>query len=212
MKLNFVFPEQKRRNSTPLFIIALLSPYLFGFGDKDSAYTTIKFGAGGGQYVYYDCSGAHPQEFSDAGLYIGKKFDSPFRVGLSGSMWNARSNSSRGFVYPDLALDWKSFSIGTTGIRIGALDNYYFEISGADEVPYLSGKGFLRTGVGMNLEKPFLKLWIGANVLPYHTIGAASQIEMPLKEGKYLFLNGRIGNEAGYKEYGISVGIRMQYH
>lgn len=191
----------------------LLSPYIVGFAHPDStnSYSEIMFGLGHGQYVYHDCAGAHIQPFTDGGVYVGKKFEGPYRIGLSAGLWNLYGNGNRGLAFPDLALDWHYFSIGTTGVRLGVHDDLYLESKWLDQPPYLSGKGLARFGIGFNLKESSTRYWIGGNVIPYSNFGFAAQIEFPWDENKFLFLNGRLGKdkESGYDEYGISLGMRI---
>jgi len=214
MKLKELFRKRKRHNCTPLFILILLSPYFVGFTETDSGYTDIKFGAGGGQYVYQDCSGSHTQKFGDAGAAVVRKFEGPYRIGVSAGGWDAGKRGSYAIAYPDLALDWEYFSIGTTGIRLGSLKQMYVEAKGLDEPPYFSGKGFIRLGFGGVLEKPFSNFWIGTNGVPYNSLGLAAQIEFPFAENNFVFLTGRLGNDqkSGFSEYGVSVGLRIRYY
>lgn len=208
------YPKPKRRNGTPLIIILFLSPYFVGFtSDSSSAYAELSFGAGGGKYVYHDCSGTHEQPFLDAGAYIGKKFEAPFRVGLSMGGWNGSRGGSSMFAFPDLALDWQNFSVGTTGLRLGNREQWYIEGRWLDQPPYWSGKGFLRAGLGGRFGSSETHFWAGVNAIPYNSLGFASQIEMPLSPSKFLFLNGRIGSDEKSKllEYGFSLGMKFIY-
>lgn len=205
------FLKQKRHNLTPLLIILLLSPYILGFtNDSTNSYSEILLGAGGGQYVYHDCAGAHKQGFGDAGVYIGKKFESPFRFGLG--IGGTRTTKTGLVFFPDLALDWENFSIGTTGLRFGSHQTIYFESKWFDQPPFLSGKGLIRSGIGFRMQEHDTRFWIGTNVLPYHDLGLAAQVELPLHKNNYIFFNGRIGRDKISKigEYGISVGFRSR--
>lgn len=190
----------------------LLLPYIVGFfSDSTSSYSETIFGIGGGRYVYHDCSGTHKQGFGDAGIYFGKKFDGPFRLGLGAGAWTTGQKGSYVFGYPDLALDWKNFSIGTSGIRIGSRDEFYFESKVMDQPPFFTGKGAIRIGFGGKLDELDTRLWIGSNVFPYNTAGFATQIEFPIGERQFLFFNGRFGKdrESKIEEYGFSVGTRI---
>lgn len=213
MRSRTSFQKPKRRNTAPFLIFLLLSPYVVGFSSPDSAtaYSEIMYGIGTGQYVYHDCSGAHKQRFTDAGLYAGKKFEGPYRIGVAASGWVLNGEGLRGFAYPDLALDWQHFSVGTTGIRIGARNAFYFESRLFDQAPLLSGKGSVRFGIGGKLDNPFSNFWVGGNVLPYNRLGLAAQLEFAWSEHTYLFMNGRFGkdNESNFSEFGFSVGMRV---
>ncbi len=199
--------EQKRHSLTPLFIFILLFPYIVGFtSDSTSAYTEALIAVGTGQYVYHDCSGSHTRQFNDAGVYVGKKFEGPYRIGLAAGTWSNGSEQTVLFAFPDLALDWKMFSLGTTGIRIGSRNEFYLEGKWLDQPPFQSGKGAIRAGFGLRLKDSGTSMWFGSNVIPYDTPGAAAQIEFPFQENKFLFLNGRVGKES---ERGISVGVRF---
>ncbi|MEW5799261.1 MAG: hypothetical protein AB1728_09665 [Bacteroidota bacterium] len=207
------FQKQKRRNTTPFFIFILLSPYIVGFAHPDStnSYSEVMLGIGRGQYVYHDCEGAHTQPFTDAGIYLGRKFEGPYRAGISAGFWNLDGKGIRAIAFPDLALDWYYFSLGTTGVRLGVHDDLYLESKWLDQPPYLSGKGLARFGVGGTLHEYSARFWFGGNVIPYNTLGFAAQIEFPWDENKYLFLNGRLGKdkESNYNEFGVSVGLRL---
>jgi hypothetical protein len=197
----------RRRNQTPLFVFLFLFPYIVGFtADSTSAYSEVLFGAGTGQYVYHDCAGAHTRTFTDAGAYVGKKFEGPYRIGLAAGTWKDGTNRTTFFAFPDLALDWKSFSLGTTGIRIGSRNSFYLEGKWLDQPPFQSGKGALRAGIGFLLKDSGTRMWFGTNVIPYNAPGAAAQFEFPLQGNKFLFFNCRLGSE---NENGISVGMRI---
>jgi|GEM_PF-2105926 len=211
-----LFRDQKRRNTTPLFVFLLLSPYIVGFSNQDStstSYTETSFGAGGGQYVYHDCSGAHTQHFADLGIYTGRKYEGPYRLGISVGGWSAGERGTLFFLFPDLAFDWKYFSIGTTGVRLGSRSGY-LEGKWLDSPPFLSGKGAFRAGIGGDLPSPFSRYWIGTNVFLYNTPGISLQLEFPIQEEQFLYLNGRLGRDkqSGLEEYGVSIGIRVFSH
>ena len=202
--------EQKRRDLTPFFIVILLFPYIAGFtSDSTSSYTETLIGIGTGEYVYQDCSGTHSRHFRDVGLYYGKKFEGPYRLGLNIGGWNAADRGGFVFAYPDLALDWEKFSIGTTGIRIGRLQDMYFEIRSMDQPPFFSGKGVLRTGLGGTVDNFGTRFWIGTNVIPYNRLGLATQFEFPFQKNTFLFINGRYGGSSGMEEFGLSIGLRI---
>jgi len=195
-----------------VFSFAILLPYTVQYSASDSAYDEIKVGAGNGQYVVQDCSGVHIRSFADAGAAITHKFESPFRIGAHAFGGVAGDNGSPFvFVYPDLALDFKNFSFGTTGLRIGNLDKFYFEIASMDQPPPFSGKGAMRLGVGFGDIHPLSRFWIGTNVIPYNNLGVATQIEFPMHDNQYLFINGRYGTYVDLPEYGISLGLRIRY-
>jgi hypothetical protein len=213
MKSKKSYQEQKRRNFSPFVFLLLLSPYIVGFTNQDStsnSFIETSYGIGGGQYIYHDCSGSHKQGFFDAGIYSGKKYEGPYRLGISAGGWNAGEKGSRLFIFPDLALDWKYFSVGTTGVRFGTKSGY-LEGKWLDSPPFLSGKGALRMGIGGELKTSLSRYWIGTNIMPYNTPGLALQLEFPLKEKRFLFLNGRYGRDetSGLEEYGLSVGMRV---
>lgn len=208
------FRESKRRNLTTLLVCLLLSPYIVGFtSDSTSAYIEILAGAGAGRYVYHDCSGTHSRGFVDAGMYFGRKFEGPFRVGalFGGVKYTKSGIGGGGFIFPDLALDWESFSLGTTGVRLGSKDELYAEGKWLDQPPYFSGKGFLRSGIGGYVRDLDSRFWVGVNVLPYSRPAPALQWEVPFGDRKYIFFNGRFGTEkeSGMGEYGVSMGVRI---
>jgi len=177
------------------------------------AYTEILAGAGGGRYVYKDCSGTHSRGFVDGGMYWGRKFEGPFRIGATfgGVKYTEKGAGGGGLIFPDLALEWEQFSLGTTGVRFGSKNEIYLEGKWADQPPYFSGKGFIRSGVGGYIQDLDARFWIGINGIPYSRFGPAVQWEVPFGEKKYLFFNGRFGTEreSGMGEYGVSMGIRI---
>jgi hypothetical protein len=186
-----------------------LTPYIVGWAPADSSYDEYTFGVGGGQYATYDCAGnAHPNSFVDGGVKVTHKFVSPFRIGLNTSIASL-DKKARIFPYPDLALDYRYFSLGTTGIRIGSEDDIYGEISLLNQVPFFSGKGFLHAGVGMNVAEG-THLWLGMNTFPYNNAGVAGQIDFPIANNQFLFINGRAGQSGGVSEYGFSIGTRVR--
>jgi hypothetical protein len=210
MRSKELFQGQKRHDLIPLFIF--LFPYIVGFtSDSTTSHFETLLGIGTGQYVYHDCSGVHTQQFNDVGIYIGKKFEGPYRLGLSAGAWSEGNRGTHALAFPDLALDWEQFSFGTTGIRFGSQNNIYLEGRWLDQPPFLTGNGALRAGFGFKFKEYDSRIWLGANVYPYNTPGVAAQIEFSFYENKYLFLNGRYGNdvESRLPEYGISIGMRI---
>ncbi len=200
---------RKRRDLTPLLILLTLSPYIVGFtSDSTASYVETMAGAGGGQYVYHDCSGAHSQRYTDVGISVTKKFEGPYRMGFIAGGISAGEKGSTLFLFPDLALDWKLVSIGTTGFRLGSRNDFYFEGRWLDQPPLVSGKGLLRAGFGWTFNNGANRFWIGSNVIPYYRSGIAGQLEFPYSERSYIYLNGRLGRESGMNEYGVSLGIR----
>jgi len=190
-------------------IFLLLAPYLVGFQSPDSSYTEVSLGAGGGQYQYADCSGEHRRNFVDAGVVVKHKFEAPFRVGVA--MGRLPVDDHDGFwAYPELAFDNDNVQLGTTGIRIGKLRSTFFEIKGLDEVPFASGRGLARIGIGIPIEANNSHLWLGSNVSPYMNWGPAVGYEFPLDAQKMMFINGRIGWHKEQPEFGVSVGIRLR--
>ena len=187
----------------------ILAPYIVGTSPSDSTFDEYSIGVGGGQYATYDCSGnAHPNSMVDVGVKVTHKFESPFRVGLAASITSVNGEKV-GTVYPDLALDYKYFSFGTTGLRVGLENGPYAELSLLDQVPFFSGKGCLRMGVCMNPTE-YTRLWLGINKFPYNNNGFAGQFDFPITSNQFLFFNGRYGKSGGVPEYGFSVGMRVR--
>jgi hypothetical protein len=187
----------------------ILAPYIFGSSPADSSFAEYAFGIGGGQYATYDCSGqAHPNSIVDVGVKVTHKFESPFRIGLGVSVFSLNGKTSA-IPYPDLALDFKYFSLGTTGIRVGVEGGPYGEISVLDQVPFFSGKGCIRMGVGMKTSE-YTRLWLGVNTFPYNKNALAGQFDFPITNNQFLFFNGRYGESDGVPEYGFSVGTRIR--
>lgn len=202
--------NNRRHSSLPFAVLLLLSPYIVGFApDSTTAYTETVIGAGGGQYVHYDCSGAHARSFGDAGITVTRKFEGPFRTGITAGGFSMDDDGVLPYVYPDLALDWEKFSIGTTGLRFGSRKDLYLEIGGLNEAPLLSGKGAFRAGVGTVSRSNGLRFWLGTNFFPYHNLGLSTQVEFPYSPSTALILNGRFGQAAGMGEMGISIGVRF---
>ncbi len=206
----------------PQFSLLLLIPYIVSYPTGDSSYSDVSYGLGRGQYAYEDCSGVHTQTYYDAGVNYTHKYVSPFRLGINGSVGNYHSYRSPYwlrlnpsvnnyiFLYPDLALDWKYFSLGTTGVRIGSTDEIYIQYGIANQTPLFSGRGFFNLGVGGNPGKPFSHLWVGMNSIPYRNLGFAIQPEFSLGDNKFIFFNGRYGSYLNQAEYGFSVGMRIR--
>ena len=187
----------------------ILTPYILGSSPADSSFDEYSFGVGGGQYASYDCAGvAHPNSFGDAGVKFTHKFEGPFRIGLAVSGISANGNSG-GIPYPDLALDYKYFSVGTTGVRVGSEDGTYGEISVFDQVPFFSGRGCFRMGVGFKPTES-TRLWLGVNTFPYMKNGIAGQFDFLVSNNQFLFINGRGGQSGSVSEYGFSIGTRIK--
>ena len=200
-----------RVNTARYFSFLILLPYTVGYSPDSTSYDEYAFGFGGGQFVQKDCSGTYERSFVDAGVRVTHKFEAPFRIGAIAFVGQGgRDNSTFGFFYPDLALDFRNFSLGTTGLRIGATDRYYFEISALDQPPLYSGIGAFRSGIGVANMPPFSRLWIGTNILPYSKLGFAAQVEFPVEQNEYLFFNGRYGIYLDRPEYGLSFGLRIR--
>lgn len=212
MKSKKSFRELKRRKFLFSAVVVILFPYIVGFqSDSTSAYTELSAGAGGGEYVSHDCTGPHKRSFGDGGIYVGKKFETPYRLGLGLGGWTAENKGTHFFVFPDLALDWEYFSFGTTGLRLGARNDFYFESKLLDQPPFLSGKGLIRSGIGYKIKALDSEFWLGVNVAPYTSLGGAVQYEFPFEKDKYIFINGRYGKDESSKfdEYGFSIGVRF---
>jgi hypothetical protein len=193
------------------FIILLLAPYIVGFAPQDSSSTELHIGAGGGQYTYKDCSGEHTLGYYDAGVRVTQKFKSPWRLGASISIIPSSNDHVVIFGYPDFAFDNGGFSIGTTGLRVGYLERTFFEVKFLDEIPYASGRGIFRTGVGTLLTQEGTRLWLGANAGIYREWGLGTSLEFPMDANTYLSLTGRYGEHHEIPEYGISLGVKIRY-
>jgi hypothetical protein len=190
-------------------ILLLLLPYIVGFKFSDSSYTEVSAGAGGGRYEYADCNGEHHRNYFDGGVMVKHKFEAPIRVGVAMGSYPEQDKNTV-FVYPELAFDNNNFALGTTGIRVGKLRSTFFEIKGLDEVPFASGRGIFRVGIGMPIESNNSHLWLGTNAGPYMNWGPAAGYEFPLDAQKMMFINGRIGWHNEQPEYGLSVGFRLR--
>ncbi|MBI5476877.1 MAG: hypothetical protein HY964_09100 [Ignavibacteriales bacterium] len=182
-----------------------LYPYTLQYNYQDSSYSESNLGIGGGRYSYEDCSGVHTQGFGDVGQSFSHKFNSPVRLGVRSSF------GSYFLIVPELGLEWKYFSVGTTGVRVGSTDAYYLDAGILNQIPFASGKGLVNLGIGYGNIKPFSRLWLGMNAIPYSNVGILIQPEFPLGENKYFFINGRYGSFKGRAEYGLSFGVRFQY-
>ena len=192
-----------------LFIILFLAPYIVGFAPQDSSYTEWHIGAGSGQYTYDDCNGTHTSRFNDAGVRITKKFESPWRLGASISAIPSDGHL-KVFGWPDLAIDNGIFSIGTTGLRVGYLERTFFEMKFLDEIPYTTGRGLFRIGMGTPITQNGTRIWMGANIGVYQNWGFGTSLEFPLQANYSLSLTGRYGEYNSIPEYGISLGLKFR--
>jgi hypothetical protein len=191
------------------FVIIFLAPYIVGFAPQDSSYTEWSIGAGTGQYTYEDCSGTHTSRFNDAGIRVTKKFESHWRAGASISTIPSHEHL-RVFGYPDIAYDNGIFSLGTTGLRVGYLERTFFEMKFFDEIPYTSGRGLFRMGIGIPITQNGTRLWLGANTGMYYNWGFGTSLEFPLQANYSLSLTGRYGEHNSIPEYGISLGLKIR--
>ena len=191
------------------FILLFLTPYIIGFAPQDSSYTEWNVGAGSGQYTYADCSGEHTSHFYDAGMRITKKYKSPWRIGASVSAIPSNEHLIL-FGYPDFAYDNGIFSLGTTGLRIGYLERTFFEIKCLDEIPYATGRGLVRIGVGTPISQNGTLLWMGANAGIFQNWGFGTSLEFPMEANYSLSLTGRYGEHNSIPEYGISLGLKIR--
>jgi hypothetical protein len=191
-------------------IFLFLAPYITGFTPPDSSYDEVQMGVGGGQYAYKDCSGTHSDRFIDGGARITHKFEAPFRVGAAVSLV---PSDGRMIVlpYPDLAFDNGSVSLGTTGMRLGRIDDAYFEVKALDEPPFTTGKGLFRCGIGLPLAERRMHVWLGANRIPYENWGAAAGLDFKLTNNQFIVVSGRYGKHLNVPEYGLSLGVRLRY-
>ena len=190
----------------------LLFPYLLSISSGDTSYSDILLGAGTGKYAYRDCSGLHERHYVDAGVTLSAKTRGPFRIGgtLGGAAAYGEDRGAVALVYPELALDFKSFAVGTTGLRIGEFDETYLHLGIFNCSPPVSGKGILNLGLGWKTDAPFSRLWIGANTIPYGNLGLAVQPEFPLSDNRFLFVTGRYGVYENISEWGVYVGVRIR--
>jgi len=188
--------------------LVLLFPYIVGFTPPDSSYSECQIGLGGGQYTYADCSGEHIGKYYDFGARVTHKFEAPFRIGATISSFPI-DDKSIAFVFPDIAFDNENFSIGTTGLRLGGIDKIYWELKWLDEVPFASGRGLYRVGLGLPITESGTRLWIGTNRIPYMKWGFAGGVEIKTRENQYLFINGRYGERNRAPEFGLSLGIKF---
>jgi hypothetical protein len=190
--------------------ILILLPYMIGFTPEDSSYSDIQFGAGGGQYTYADCGGNHASEYVDVGFRYTHKYEAPWRIGASISTVPVNNKATFPLLYPDLAYDNGGFSFGTTGLRVGGLNETFFEMKLLDEVPFTSGKGFARIGLNTPVGNNGSRFWLGANSGIYQGWGLSAGTEWPYADNKFLFLNFRYGEKYRVPEYGISLGMRLR--
>jgi hypothetical protein len=191
------------------FVILFLAPYIVGFAPQDSSYTEWHIGAGSGQYTYADCSGEHTSKFSDAGLRVTKKYASHWRTGVSVSLIPSDERLAI-FAYPDIAYDNGLVSLGTTGVRVGYLERTFFEIKCLDEIPYATGKGIVRVGIGTPVSENGTRIWVGANRGIYQQWGLGTSLDYPLDANYSLSLTGRYGEHKSIPEYGISLGLKIR--
>jgi hypothetical protein len=189
--------------------LAFLFRYIVGFTPPDSSFSEYEIGFGGGQYTYADCSGEHIGKYYDGGVRVTQKFEAPFRIGVSMGSLPLNDNSSI-FVYPDIAFDNNNFSFGTTGIRIGRIDKTFFELKGLDEVPFASGRGLFRIGLGIPMKESGSRFWIGANTGPYRQWGLAGGIELKSIDNHFYLINGRYGIRNQIPEFGVSLGLQIR--
>jgi len=193
-----------------IFIIIFLAPYIVGFAPQDSSYTEWHIGAGTGQYTYSDCSGEHTSKFTDAGIRITKKYESPWRTGATISLYPSAERLGI-FAYPDIAYDNGFASLGTTGIRIGYLERTFFEVKAFDEIPYATGRGLFRAGIGTPITQNGARLWMGVNRGVYQELGFGTSLDFPIDANTYISLTGRYGEHKDIPEYGVSLGLKIRY-
>ena len=196
----------------PQFSLFLLLPYIVGYPADDSTYSDISYGLGGGHYTYEDCSGVHERSYVDGGVSFSTKMNGPFRLGgsLGGVASLEKNVGASPIIYPELALDFKYFALGTTGLRFGDYNQTYVQLGILNSSPPFSGQGVLNLGVGLNSIDPFSRMWVGVNVIPYRNVGLVLQPEFPISSNKFLFITGRYGKVEGLSEYSISVGMRIR--
>lgn len=197
-----------------LLAILLLGPYLFSYAPGDSSYTDIEIGGGAGQYRYADCQGSTPREYGDLGIKFTHKNDGSFRYGALIDMPLSLDGRNSAYTfpvfYPDLAYDSRYFSLGTTGVRIGSVDQYYFSLGIASKIPLFAGRGFVNMGVGFHPGGPLSEMWIGVNAIPYQSLSLCLNPEFQITDNKFIFLSGRYGQSNGIDEYGLSIGLRVR--
>ena len=200
-------------STCPCFTLLLFTSYLAAQNPTHASSDEFSLGCGGGHSDRWFDATSEVTNFFEFGWRYTHKFESPFRVGLALSISKGFFVVGPIYIWPDLAIDFQYFSVGTTGVRLGSRDFLYGEISLLDEIPLLSGKGLLRIGGGWKIPNWDTRIWLGMNRYPFRDYGWATQIDFPLSSGEYLFLNGRIGQSRRSKsEYGASIGIRTVVH
>jgi len=183
-----------------------IGPFIVSYDSTETSYFESQVGAGGGRYRHVDCRDSYNKEYGDIGMQLTKKTSSPFKYGLSLGVGN-----NYFFAYPVLGVEWKTFAIGTTGIRAGVLNQTYLELGMANQIPFGSGRGLINLGINFPLGNPMSSLWVGATGgYPYKSVGIGIQPEFRVGENRFLFFNGRYGDYRGHPEFGASIGLRIR--
>ncbi len=194
--------------------VLALTPYLVSYNPEDSSFTDIEFGGGTGQYRYEDCHGSGPQKFGDVGFKYTHKTAGPFRYGLLVGIPFYNSNERHSYLfplpYPDVAFDSRYVSLGTTGLRVGDLNQFYLSVGLANKVPLYTGRGFLNAGAGIHPGSLVSDIWMGVNAGPYQSLSFAMNPEFQISEDRFLFFSARYGESRGVSEYGLSIGMRIR--
>jgi hypothetical protein len=224
MRSNGSSPKQRRRNSTPLLIIILLSPYIVGFSGDDSTYSAVTFAIGHGQYAQYqktgDCSGYYrPAQYTEVNARIEHK-GSFYRLGVTAL---AIPQQGKVFAWPVIGLDYKYFAIGTDRVRFGSYRTLYAEAGFFNAVPNSSGKGSINAGIGGRISENVPNIWIGYGWgLAFVEPGFGTEISLRLSDRSQGVVGARFGrltdsrvdpqtnimNTTTINETGIGIGYR----
>ena len=191
--------------------LVFLLPYITDLTPLDSSYTDYSFGVGRGEYTSLDCGGnPSSTRFFDAGVFATHKFEAPFRAGVAATIIRTHEDRFGIVPWPDLALDFPYFSVGTTGLRVGHLEEIYADFGMGDKAPMFSGPGFFRFGIGGMMSGSNTRYWVGISSFPYRKSGLALYLDFPVAENNFLFFSGRYGDANRLPESGISLGLRFR--
>lgn len=193
-------------------VLFLLSPLIFTPIDGDSSYTDAWFAVAGGRYVEPGCNNTIERPFQEVGVKVSRKMSGPFRVGMElsvanvvGPEWNTRV-----WAWPELAFDSRYVSLGTMGMRVGSLDDFYINGGLFNGVPQFA-HGMIELGVGGKLDEPVSRFWVGVTGGPYAAFGPTARLDIPITNaGGSLFLLGHYGTFRGHNEYAVGLGYRLR--
>ncbi len=98
----------------------------------------------------------------------------------------------------------------TFHLRLGNAEKVHFLGSYAENLPLVSGGGYLNLGLGYPVGGG-VRLYSGASALPYDHFGFLQQAQIRLNQNWAVDVSGRFGESAGIFEGGMAASLRFRF-